>query len=168
MTAFMFATNHPALLQTLEALGDNACCYGGGDWVTRRCDCKYGRWTEKHNPLTSEQTGCPELRQIHRVLAHIPPDDWEQMMRRAGYAPHGRPVAGEDVAFPPHADQIHIATRRRPPMPEIDNLPAITTTTYHVTIETGTNFDADDLLGAIEGALSSDTSAYRIKVEVAD
>jgi hypothetical protein len=93
-------TSRTNLIATIEALGEAACCYTGRDWVTRHCDCKYGRWTD-HPPLTSEQTGCPELRQIHRVLTHTDDDTWHTLLRRAGYPPPARRPAGDDIAFGP-------------------------------------------------------------------
>lgn len=81
------------LAMTLEAIRRQVCCYGGGN----RCDCKYGLMPDiyavvnefgitrgekspQRNALAgrdfyngtkgnSEQTGCPELRElIHRLL----------------------------------------------------------------------------------------------------
>ena len=71
-------TDRVALAMTLEALRRQVCCYGGGN----RCDCKYGLRVERGAVLkdfgiegtgvhmsNSEQTGCPELRElIHRLL----------------------------------------------------------------------------------------------------
>lgn len=65
------------LAMTLEALRRQVCCYGGGN----RCDCKYGLRPDLGADVqefgvigsktygNSEQTGCPELREIiHRLL----------------------------------------------------------------------------------------------------
>ena len=84
----MNETDRVALAMTLEALRRQVCCYGGGN----RCDCKYGLRVERGAELlqfgvraadgsdkrfngrgvtmgNSEQTGCPELREIiHRLL----------------------------------------------------------------------------------------------------
>jgi hypothetical protein len=80
-------TDTVALAMTLEALRRRICAYGGGN----RCDCKYGLRVERGAVLrefgvtkgddkfdfayrgvtayNSEQTGCPELREmIHRLL----------------------------------------------------------------------------------------------------
>lgn len=87
-------TDRVVLAMTLEAIRRQVCCYGGGN----RCDCKYGLMPDIHavvhefgisrgekspqrTTLTgpdyyigvknenSEQTGCPELRElIHRLL----------------------------------------------------------------------------------------------------
>lgn len=83
----MNETDRVALAMTLEAIRRQVCCYGGGN----RCDCKYGLRVERGAQLqefgvapaegersiayrgirmgSSEQTGCPELREIiHRLL----------------------------------------------------------------------------------------------------
>lgn len=85
-------TDRVALAMALEALRRQVCAYGGGN----RCDCKYGmmpdiyairqefglsRGEESFEPVPlgrdfyrgvvagSEQTGCPELKElIHRLL----------------------------------------------------------------------------------------------------
>lgn len=74
-------TDRMALAMTLEQLRRQVCCYGGGN----RCDCKYGLRVERGAVLNefgvknpegtarsagSEQTGCPELREIIHSLLH--------------------------------------------------------------------------------------------------
>lgn len=55
------------LLEYLGRLGEHACCYAGKPWPDRTCDCKYG------GPVhgLSEQTGCPELRDLYGLVANL-------------------------------------------------------------------------------------------------
>ena len=67
-------TDNEVMANTLEAIRRRICAYGGAD----TCDCKYGLraegtqadWiTDRPVQWHSEQTGCPELREmIHRLL----------------------------------------------------------------------------------------------------
>lgn len=72
----MNTSSNEHLAATLEAIRRTVCAYGGGDY----CDCKYGlqaagetgryaTYNDRTERLLSEQTGCPELRElIHRLL----------------------------------------------------------------------------------------------------
>lgn len=73
-------TDKVALAKTLEAVRRQICAYGGGN----TCDCKYGLSVKESVPTFedrqgfniggtiggSEQTGCPELREIINRLLH--------------------------------------------------------------------------------------------------
>ncbi len=43
------------------------------------CDCKYGY----HNDISSEQTGCPELRCIEQLLKNITDKEYSDIMGRS-------------------------------------------------------------------------------------
>lgn len=55
-----------ALYETLETARRSICSYSGDP-----CDCKYGYGPE--TPVSSEQNGCPELRDlIKHLTGHFP------------------------------------------------------------------------------------------------
>lgn len=96
----MFMASREVVLDYLARLGSQACCYmpshgNPAVWAgpTHGCDCKYG-----HDPLgpapafhgQSEQTGCPELRTVHRLIATMGPAEYALLMMRAGGTPSGR------------------------------------------------------------------------------
>ena len=73
-------TRRESLLSALAVEGASRCCYmpGAGNpeaWPTARCDCKYvvrfigpaAPPAEKY--VTSEMTGCCEIRAAYRLLA---------------------------------------------------------------------------------------------------
>jgi hypothetical protein len=78
----MNLNDNEVLARSLEAIRRNVCAYGGGDM----CDCKYGRtvgdekfggkWGDSKSGtarfFSSEQTGCPELREVINRLMHRP------------------------------------------------------------------------------------------------
>lgn len=55
----MFGLDDDELLANLERLRRRLCCYMGDS-----CDCKFGA-----TPVTSEQTGCPEIRQAMAIIS---------------------------------------------------------------------------------------------------
>lgn len=70
-------TDNEVLAAALEAVRRKICVYGGGDY----CDCKYGiAATEPTGQFSSpraeqhgsEQSGCPELREMINRLLHRP------------------------------------------------------------------------------------------------
>lgn len=65
-----------SVIESLKKLGDMRCCYGGGEWISRRCDCKYG------GPERSEQTGCPEIKDAVMVLSRMTDDEWTTIIHR--------------------------------------------------------------------------------------
>lgn len=58
----MFVCNRIDAMHAIQKLGEQQCCYAGGQWLARHCDCKYG------GPKSGEKTGCPELRTLHLLL----------------------------------------------------------------------------------------------------
>jgi hypothetical protein len=54
----MFGLPDDELLANLERLRRRLCCYMG-----ETCDCKFGT-----TAVTSEQTGCPEIRQAMEII----------------------------------------------------------------------------------------------------
>ena len=68
-----------ALFITLETARRAICCYAGDP-----CDCKYGRRPDTQAPA-SEQTGCPELRDLIVLLT--------------GWFPYNRHQSVEDAAM---------------------------------------------------------------------
>ena len=76
-----FTTNRENVLTSVIKLGDQICCYGGGVWPhTRRCDCKYGG-PDSHGHF-SEQTGCPELRNLEWLLSRMTDEEYKSIMER--------------------------------------------------------------------------------------
>lgn len=73
-----FAASRDKVLRAVELLGDRVCCYAGASWLERICDCKYGGPTEAY----SEQTGCPELRNVQHVLSVMTDAEWEALLNR--------------------------------------------------------------------------------------
>lgn len=60
----MFGVDREKLIESLEALRKTVCAYGPD---ADRCDCKFGiSYTGRRN--STEQTGCPELRQAILIL----------------------------------------------------------------------------------------------------
>lgn len=61
------------LAAALEVVRRKICAYNMG---TRdkdvRCDCKYGATPEEARYIGSENTGCPELREVIYRLLHAP------------------------------------------------------------------------------------------------
>jgi hypothetical protein len=69
----MFCASREQVLETIAKLGEQQCCYGGKPWAERTCDCKLGGPADS---LTSEQTGCPELRTLHDLVTRLTPEQW--------------------------------------------------------------------------------------------
>ena len=61
----MFVVTTERLLPVLRDMQNQRCVYGTTEGDGRMCDCKYG-WTP--GTRNSEQTGCPELRQVIRTI----------------------------------------------------------------------------------------------------
>lgn len=74
----MFGLSQEELLKSLIVIGSNSCCYSGGDWLTRRCDCKFVDNTREPTdienlmrPFASEATGCCEIRQAYSIIKNL-------------------------------------------------------------------------------------------------
>ena len=67
-----FVCSRQEAIESILKLGDRICCYMGGPWRKRRCDCKYGGPVGRGG----EQTGCPELRTILYVIENMEDRDW--------------------------------------------------------------------------------------------
>ncbi len=74
-----FTGRREECIRVVLALGQRVCCYSGGEWRNRRCDCKYSG-PLKSDVGGSEQTGCPELRTILHLLEQVPDEQWQQIM----------------------------------------------------------------------------------------
>jgi hypothetical protein len=61
----MFTITEDRLIEGLTRLGERHCQYAGGEWISRRCDCKFGA------SFKGEQTGCPELRQAIEAIREL-------------------------------------------------------------------------------------------------
>lgn len=69
----MAETDAVRLAEALEVVRRRICAYNlGFNNADVRCDCKYGVSVEDDARLGSEQTGCPELREIINRLLHRP------------------------------------------------------------------------------------------------
>lgn len=67
----VITTDRVKLAKALEAVRRRVCSYGSHG--ARGCDCKYGLTTTMpHDPQLTEQTGCPELRELINRLLHRP------------------------------------------------------------------------------------------------
>ena len=67
-------------IELLEAVrAGNVCSYVG-----KSCDCKYGRMRAAKASHASEQTGCPELRDLAAMLGALSDKDWETLRAWAG------------------------------------------------------------------------------------
>lgn len=74
-----FTTSRENVLTSIIKLGQQKCCYAGGEWPhTRRCDCKYGGPAK----AGSEQTGCPELRNLEWLLTRMTDEEYKSIMER--------------------------------------------------------------------------------------
>lgn len=61
------------LAKTLEVIRRQVCAYNWGQVDGDvRCDCKYGLTLGTDTRFGSEQTGCPELRELIDRLLHRP------------------------------------------------------------------------------------------------
>lgn len=77
----MFGCSRAAALAAIEGFGHESCNYAApGEWLATRCDCKYGGPTGR----MGEQTGCPELRTLHKVVSEIPDEHWDALLAQAG------------------------------------------------------------------------------------
>jgi len=70
-----FGVPQDELLKGLRTLRKCLCDYTGD-----RCDCKYGGTGH------TEQTGCPELRLVHDLIAALTQEHYETLRRKAGYS----------------------------------------------------------------------------------
>ena len=82
----MFFKSRERTMAAIANLGSLKCAYlpGHGDpvaWPTSRCDCKYG-FTVASKPY-SEQTGCPEMRSVYKVLEAMTDEEWSDFVTRA-------------------------------------------------------------------------------------
>lgn len=75
----MFGVSRLELIEGLTRIGENCCGYGGGEWLHRRCDCKYGASVLRNG----EATGCPELRSVVALLYALQDNEYEAVCRRA-------------------------------------------------------------------------------------
>lgn len=72
--------------------GEQACCYtypGGQPWLEVRCDCKYGGPIHEFRtlgdppravPVSTEKTGCCELRIIHMLLSRMTDEQYTELL----------------------------------------------------------------------------------------
>ena len=80
----MFGINQSELLDGLSNLQERICGYCGPT-----CDCKYGIEKIK-NPIekmqynTSEQTGCPEVRQAMAMIQALTNDEFNDLCLKGG------------------------------------------------------------------------------------
>ena len=56
------------VVEMLTRLGENLCQYGGGDWRTRRCDCKFIGADRK---MVGEASGCAEVRMAVEMIERL-------------------------------------------------------------------------------------------------
>ena len=65
-------TDKVALAAALEYVRRKVCCYNLSIERDVHCDCKYGLSIEdgERRSVSSEQTGCPELREVIYLLLH--------------------------------------------------------------------------------------------------
>lgn len=73
----MFSGTREEVLDAIAQIGGYICAYGGGDWASRRCDCK------RHStgqPIAGEANGCCELRDAHRALSQMTDAAWDALM----------------------------------------------------------------------------------------
>lgn len=89
-----FAGSRAQTVRALELLGAVRCAYTwtrepDADlvalWHETRCDCKHGG-PEPHNPrsVSTELTGCPELRTAVAVLQQLDDEQFDVLVVRAG------------------------------------------------------------------------------------
>lgn len=80
-------------LDALKIIGRLRCAYAG-DWPDNICDCKYGGPVLMPHPVyganlphevLGEQTGCPELRTLYRVIEKLTDGQWENAVFDARY-----------------------------------------------------------------------------------
>ena len=94
----MFYGDQEECLRVLKLVGRESCQYGG-PWPDNICDCKYGvkgkpmfeipgvperpeEQVRDLNHVTSEQTGCPELRTIYRLIEKLTPEEYRELVQR--------------------------------------------------------------------------------------
>lgn len=92
----MFYGERQECLAVLKLVGRESCQYGG-PWPDNICDCKFG---VKGKPMfhefvgsdleqirdrsqTSEQTGCPEIRSIYRIIEKMTDAEWDEIRDRS-------------------------------------------------------------------------------------
>lgn len=66
----MFVESRENVLKVIKKLQEKHCGYVGD-----RCDCKYG------GSFQDEQTGCPELRCIIKLLENLNDEEYEQYLK---------------------------------------------------------------------------------------
>ena len=80
----MFVQNKETLIKSLEKMQRKQCCYDGYPDVDMRkpymCDCKYGCKDMLAGRPTGEQTGCPELRSVIRLLKLLDDDEYIKLI----------------------------------------------------------------------------------------
>lgn len=68
----MFGITRIELINNLEIIRKDLCCYTGEDM----CDCKYDP-VEKYNSIAfTEHTGCPEIRQIITMIKNMTDEEF--------------------------------------------------------------------------------------------
>lgn len=70
------------ILNSLIKLGGGVCGYtfDPSEWLTTRCDCKYGGPSlngPTFDSSASEKTGCPELRTAYLIIKNLSEDEYE-------------------------------------------------------------------------------------------
>ncbi len=75
-----FGTDRSEVILAIARLGDKSCCYAGGSWLDRRCDCKYGGPSRSPN---TENTGCPELRNAYQLLMNMTDEEYVEILSRS-------------------------------------------------------------------------------------
>lgn len=81
----MFGLTKVKLERNLNGIGNYLCAYGGGEWKERYCDCKFGEENEECKGMRSENfSGCPEIRQVLRIIKSISEDEFKEFCKKAG------------------------------------------------------------------------------------
>lgn len=87
----MFLGSREESLRVLALAGRERCVYSG-NWSDNRCDCKYGGPNEDFRWRGGEQSGCPELRSLYRIVEMMTDDEWQEFGLR------GQNVLGDEGA----------------------------------------------------------------------
>ena len=77
----MFGINRKELIQNLEIIRQNLCCYA----TPEICDCKYfpegkGKFNEI---MLTEHTGCPEIRQVIALLNNMKDEEFHKLAMKS-------------------------------------------------------------------------------------
>jgi hypothetical protein len=70
-------------LEEIARVGSSLCGYTlpGGDWTKVRCDCKFGG-PRPDVAVGGEQTGCPEIRSVYRLISAMTDQEFDQLVIR--------------------------------------------------------------------------------------